>query len=1010
MNKQVPSLPCCSGCDEKEELLGVCRFFHSQKNLSSSPGKQGLPRTINSIIMDDNQSVVTTSERIDYSNIANLKRFDQRWTIDCDEGLLEYMKGFSGRLFTNMNTVRDSVDDLIFDTQSCEIKIRNAFNEFIMLSNTQFIENRVIVPPTTSTPTTNNMENEITVKELTPEEKQQRFTTAIKYGLNAVLESCTIPIDEGDMMIGEDMGMNGDSLDQFPMDAEEEEYNRQAEEFMKNTVAKIDYIQQIDPVIMKKRTLPYIIGSNKFLNNDLAGIIPNEEEEQLKLMTHNPAQPQTMATLTPASSLSSSAIPPPPNMNGGVDLAAFTNSGTVPPPPPSFGTIPPPPPTGSVPPPPPMSTWGVPPPPPDASLKPKLSSMNVLGQQEEESMFSLDNGAGNGMGQPAVSFLGEEEQDTNNMFGTTSDEPKQPMDIRTQLAALMRKGTNTSTTTEETQQPSAEATNNTQAPSSTNHTQSLDNIFGSSDDGLFGGGLFSDTTTNTKKRNSDEFDLNQLEKDLEFGGFGVSTTATSSKTTTTAPKSSFFEEEEDSLLAELTKKQKKGTDTSFSAAPSATTSGLFDEEFSIPTKKAPTTKPANTTPKLSLFDEEEDGLFGGSDSTKKTTTAPPVVNTSTVSSISTAKSTSSLFDDEEDFMPTKKSTPTPTQAQPPKKKSLFDDEEDFTVPVKTTSPVVAKATVKKTASSLFDDEEDFMSSPSTTTTTTAAKKVVEEKVTSSPPATTAPATLSTSTTDDSASDDSESGTAKRKSSRASIQSKLGSSILKGLQANIGGSYVPKKKLMGIEEEPVEEKQEEPEKETTPVVEEKQEEQPKVTIQPKKSSLFDDEEDFAPPVKKEPVVASPVVVPKEEPKKKASSLFDDEEDFMPKTKTETKAPPKTETKVDSPAKKSSLFDDEEDFATTAPARKKSVNKSPFQDQLAGLLSRPPTAPSAVETEKVDIATSEPSDESTKTNFARDGNSGVKLEHASLGRPKRKKNNRNSAPVVADEPKTEEKKIE
>ena len=96
--------------------------------------------------------------------------------------------------------------------------------------------------------------------------------------------------------------------------------------------------------------------------------------------------------------------------------------------------------------------------------------------------------------------------------------------------------------------------------------------------------------------------------------------------------------------------------------------------------------------------------------------------------------------------------------------------------------------------------------------------------------------------------------------------------------------------------------------------------PKEEPKKKASSLFEDEED-----KKEPVVTAPVVVPKEEPKKetkKTTSLFGDEEDFMPKPKTETKSPkveqPKAETKKKEPA---GLFDDEFNFHTTTGSDKK-----------------------------------------------------------------------------------------
>jgi hypothetical protein len=44
-------------------------------------------------------------------------------------------------MLARMHEVQAKVDDLVFETSVAESNLQNAFNEFIMLSNTQFIEN-----------------------------------------------------------------------------------------------------------------------------------------------------------------------------------------------------------------------------------------------------------------------------------------------------------------------------------------------------------------------------------------------------------------------------------------------------------------------------------------------------------------------------------------------------------------------------------------------------------------------------------------------------------------------------------------------------------------------------------------------------------------------------------------------------------------------------------------------------------------------------------------------------
>jgi len=64
--------------------------------------------------------------------------------------LLLYLKDFSTRLTERTKTLEGEVERLTFSAKAAEVSLKNVFNDFLMLSNTQFIEN-VCLP--TSPPT-----------------------------------------------------------------------------------------------------------------------------------------------------------------------------------------------------------------------------------------------------------------------------------------------------------------------------------------------------------------------------------------------------------------------------------------------------------------------------------------------------------------------------------------------------------------------------------------------------------------------------------------------------------------------------------------------------------------------------------------------------------------------------------------------------------------------------------------------------------------------------------------
>uniref|UniRef100_A0A452HJ93 Uncharacterized protein n=1 Tax=Gopherus agassizii TaxID=38772 RepID=A0A452HJ93_9SAUR len=55
--------------------------------------------------------------------------------------LLHFLQEFSQQTISRTHEIKKQVDGLIHETKATDCRLRNVFNDFLMLSNTQFIEN-----------------------------------------------------------------------------------------------------------------------------------------------------------------------------------------------------------------------------------------------------------------------------------------------------------------------------------------------------------------------------------------------------------------------------------------------------------------------------------------------------------------------------------------------------------------------------------------------------------------------------------------------------------------------------------------------------------------------------------------------------------------------------------------------------------------------------------------------------------------------------------------------------
>ncbi|XP_020015698.2 WASH complex subunit 2 isoform X15 [Castor canadensis] len=185
-------------------------------------------------------------------SVEEIRRSSQSWSLAADAGLLQFLQEFSQQTISRTHEIKKQVDGLIRETKATDCRLHNVFNDFLMLSNTQFIENRVydeeVEEPVLKA------EAEKTEQEKTREQKEvdliPKVQEAVNYGLH-VLDSA---FEQLDIKAG-----NSDS--------EEDDANERVELILEPKDLYID------------RPLPYLIGSKLFMEQEDVGLGELSSEE-----------------------------------------------------------------------------------------------------------------------------------------------------------------------------------------------------------------------------------------------------------------------------------------------------------------------------------------------------------------------------------------------------------------------------------------------------------------------------------------------------------------------------------------------------------------------------------------------------------------------------------------------------------------------------------------------------------------------------------------------------------
>ena len=210
------------------------------------------------------------------------------WTLAADSGLLLYLKDFSKRMTERIADMTTQVDGLVTESKRTETRLHNCFNDFLMLSSVQFVENRVYdFEETKEGDTVSGTAEEKPEEapadksgESQPEEEKTReqreaeliprITAALKLGIDVMQNSFDKIEPAQESSKQKDTSGNGGEGDDDDDDDDEEEEKAE----MENMEA---IFEPKDPYAL--RPLPYVIGSVQFLQSDDVGLLLAESDE-----------------------------------------------------------------------------------------------------------------------------------------------------------------------------------------------------------------------------------------------------------------------------------------------------------------------------------------------------------------------------------------------------------------------------------------------------------------------------------------------------------------------------------------------------------------------------------------------------------------------------------------------------------------------------------------------------------------------------------------------------------
>lgn len=179
--------------------------------------------------------------------LEEMRHSSANWSLAADSGLFLFLQDFSQRMLSKTHDIEKQLDSLIRDTKATDSCLHSVFNDFLMLSNTQFIENRVYDEEIEEAIPKIDASEKQPEQEKTREQKEAELIPKMQEAVNFGLKVLESAFEHLDIKAG-----NSDS--------EDEEATDRVETILEPKDLYVD------------RPLPYLIGSQAFMEQDDVGL------------------------------------------------------------------------------------------------------------------------------------------------------------------------------------------------------------------------------------------------------------------------------------------------------------------------------------------------------------------------------------------------------------------------------------------------------------------------------------------------------------------------------------------------------------------------------------------------------------------------------------------------------------------------------------------------------------------------------------------------------------------
>uniref|UniRef100_M4BJ66 WASH complex subunit FAM21 n=1 Tax=Hyaloperonospora arabidopsidis (strain Emoy2) TaxID=559515 RepID=M4BJ66_HYAAE len=219
------------------------------------------------------------------TTLADLSQDVSNWTLHSDHSLHTFLKRYSSDLFVRTKALEDRVRDIAADADAAYVRLKNTLNQFLLLSNNQFMENRVYDEEQEdfySLETSSGDKLEPDKRDKGRDETGAAAATSTTLATTTSASASALVDKEGGAKAAAesivtkyrsalDMGMEAMKLFVMMDDEDEDEANDDAN---KETSSPFETVLDI----YNERPLPFIIGTREFLEDETLGLGAAPEE------------------------------------------------------------------------------------------------------------------------------------------------------------------------------------------------------------------------------------------------------------------------------------------------------------------------------------------------------------------------------------------------------------------------------------------------------------------------------------------------------------------------------------------------------------------------------------------------------------------------------------------------------------------------------------------------------------------------------------------------------------